>query len=90
MLAQFEAMLAHLGAMLGISGTYVGSSWGPLSGHLGAHCPPFILERAHRLKITQTMPIMPVRAARITDTTLEKHSVLAFLHLRRVAFQYAQ
>ena len=31
------------------------------------------------------MPIMPVRAARVTDTTLGKHVVFAFLNLRRVA-----
>ena len=29
------------------------------------------------------MSIMPVRPARITDTTLKKHSVFAFLHLRQ-------
>ena len=31
------------------------------------------------------MSIMPVRAARITETTLEKHSVFAFLPLGRVS-----
>ena len=67
MLPQLEAMLAHLGAMLGIS-------WGPLLGHLGAHCPPFMLTRAHPPKTA----IMPVRVARITDTTLGKHMVFAF------------
>ena len=33
---------------------------------------------------------MLVRPERITDTTLEKHSVFAFLHLRRVVLRYAQ
>ena len=37
-------------------------------GHLGGHFPPLMLERARQ----------PVRAARITDTTLEKHSI--FMH----------
>ena len=36
------------------------------------------------------MSINPVRAARITDTTLEKHRIFAFLPLRRVALRYAQ
>ena len=36
------------------------------------------------------MSINPVRAARITDTTLEKHSIFACLPRRRVALQHAQ
>ena len=43
-----------------------------------------------RVPNTHEMSIKPVRPARITDTTLEKHSVFAFLHLRRVVLRYAQ
>ena len=39
---------------------------------------------------THETSINPVRAARITDTTLEKHSIFAFLPPRRVALRYAQ
>ena len=38
---------------------------------------------------THEMSINPVRAARITDTALEKHSIFAFLRRRRVALERA-
>ena len=43
-----------------------------------------------RVPNTHEMSIKLVRAARITDATLEKHSILAFLPLHRVALRYAQ
>ena len=49
---------------------------GPLLGHLGAHFAQFMLARA----IAQMDPIMHVRAARVTDTTLVKPTVFAFPH----------
>ena len=96
MLPHLEAILAHLGAMFPISGTYVGSSRGYVC-HIWDLC--WVIWRASVRSSwstfsaidvgapdTHEMSINPVRAARITDTTLEKHRVFAFLHLRRVAF----
>ena len=62
-------------------------------GHL-AGLSQILLEHIFRLcsgrvPSTHEMSIMLVRPARVTDTTLEKHSVVAFLPLRRVALRYA-
>ena len=43
-----------------------------------------------RVPNTHEMSIKLVRAARITDTTFEQHSIFAFLPRRRVALRYAQ
>ena len=64
-------MLAHLGAYLG-----------PMLGHRGGLCQVILGHIVRHVcwnaPIAQKMSIMPVRAARITDTTLGKHMVFAF------------
>ena len=78
--AHVDPTLAYVRPMLGLcwpislGWAYVGVCW------------PHMLVRQFK----SSGGPLPVRPARITDTTLEKHSVLAFLHLCRVALRYAQ
>ena len=83
MLGHLGAMLGHLGAMLThfgpILGASVGSSWGTFC----AIC-------VDTEPITQEIPNMHVRAARITDTTLVKPTVLHFATLQILGLPHPQ
>ena len=61
-----------------------------MRGHLEGLCQAILAHIFRRccwsVPDTHEMSIMPVRAVRVTDTTLQKHSAFAFLNVRRVAF----
>ena len=80
---------AYVGPMLALCWPHVGPMLSHLGGYVGHMLGICWLSWVWRAS-THKMSIKPVRPARITDTTLEKHSIFAFFLFPRVVLRYAQ